>query len=398
MAKFIGKAKYIVFGMIMNLCLGSVYSWSIFRKPVEKAFEGIDSLQSGLPYMFFLFFYSFSMPLGGKVIDRLGPKYAALLGGFTLSCGWFFAGFAQNIYHLMFTYGIIGGIGVGIIYGVPMSVAGKWFPEKKGFAVGITLGGFGLSPFITAPLSKYLITNFGVMDSFKILGVLFLIVLSFFSMFMKYPDLVKTSEENSSSIEVHWRDMIKSSSFYSLWVTFIFGTFSGLMVIGISSPFAEEVLGVTAGLALFVSIFAIFNGLGRPLFGHLTDKFGTKFSLLLIFSLKTVSALLLISLNFFPEYMKIAIYLFTFSMFWASFGGWLAVAPASTAKFFGKQNYVKNYGFVFTAYGVGAILGGIVSGEVKELFGSYLYVFYPVALLSALGFIIILFSFKKFKE
>ncbi len=81
-------------------------------------------------------------------------------------------------------------------------------------------------------------------------------------------------------------------------------------------------------------------------------------------------------------------------MFWASFGGWLAVAPASTAKFFGKQNYVKNYGFVFTAYGVGAILGGIVSGEVKELLGSYLYVFYPVALLSALGFIIILFSFK----
>jgi MFS transporter, OFA family, oxalate/formate antiporter len=397
MSKFIGKAKYIMFGMIMNLCLGSVYSWSIFRKPVETEFTGISSLQSGLPYMLFLFFYSFSMPLGGKVIERLGPKYAALLGGFIVSCGWFVAGFAQNIYHLMFAYGIIGGVGVGILYGVPMSVAGKWFPEKKGFAVGITLAGFGLSPFITAPLSEYLISTFKVMDAFKILGVLFFIILSIFSLFMKYPSSNADNENNISSVEVHWRKMIKSSSFYSLWITFIFGTFSGLMVIGISSPFAEEVIGITS-TAIFVSIFAIFNGLGRPIFGHLTDKFGTKFSLLLIFSLKTISALLLIFINSFPEHMKIIIFLFTFSMFWASFGGWLAVAPASTAKLFGKQNYVKNYGFVFTAYGIGAILGGIVSGEVKALFGSYLYIFYPVAILSAIGFIIILFSFKKSKE
>lgn len=398
MAKFLGKAKYIIFGMIMNLCLGAVYSWSIFRKPVESAFDGTNSLQSGLPYMLFLFFYSFSMPLGGKVIDRLGPKCAALLGGAIVSCGWFIAGFSQNIYHLMFAYGLIGGVGVGIIYGVPMSVAGKWFPEKKGFAVGLTLAGFGLSPFVTAPLSKYLISAFGVMEAFKILGISFFVILSLFSLSMKYPNL-KTDDENSNSTnELHWREMIKSKSFYILWITFIFGTFSGLMVIGISSPFAEEVIGITKGSAIFVSIFAIFNGVGRPLFGYLTDKFGTKFSLILIFSINIISAFTLISLEHFPDSMRTIVYIITFSMFWACFGGWLAVAPASTAKLFGKKNYVKNYGFIFTAYGIGAILGGIVSGEAKVIFGSYLYVFYPVAILSAIGFIIILFSFNKSKE
>ncbi len=398
MTEFLGKAKYILFGMIMNLCLGAVYSWSIFRKPVESAFEGTNSFQSGLPYMLFLFFYSFSMPLGGKVIDRLGPKYSALLGGFVVSCGWFVAGYAQNIYHLMLAYGLIGGVGVGIIYGVPMSVAGKWFPEKKGFAVGITLAGFGLSPFITAPLSKHLISTFGVMDAFKILGISFFIILSVFSMFMKYPVHQAIDEPSASDSEVHWKNMIKSRKFFSLWFTFIFGTFTGLMVIGISSPFAEEVLGVTTGTALFVSIFAIFNGVGRPLFGYLTDKFGTKFSLITIFSLKIISALLLISLNHFPHHLRIAVYIFTFAIFWAGFGGWLAVAPASTSKMFGKKNYVKNYGFIFTAYGIGAILGGIVSGEAKVIFGTYLYVFYPVAVLSTIGLIVTLFSFKKSKN
>lgn len=397
MAEFIGKAKYILFGMVMNLCLGAVYSWSIFRKPVESVFAGTDSLESGLPYMLFLFFYSFSMPLGGKIIDRLGPRYSALIGGVVVSSGWFAAGFAQNIFHLMLAYGVIGGIGVGIIYGVPMSVAGKWFPEKKGFAVGLTLAGFGLSPFITAPLSKHLITIYGVMNAFKILGCSFFVVLTILSLFMKYPNSYNSDDDSVSTNEVHWKDMIKSSQFYSLWITFIFGTFSGLMVIGISSPFAEEVLGITKGTAVFVSIFAIFNGLGRPLYGYLTDKFGTKFSLICIFSIKIISALLLLSLNSFPHSLQIAVYIITFAMLWANFGGWLAVAPASTAKLFGKHNYVKNYGFVFTAYGIGAILGGIVSGEAKVIFGSYLYIFYPVAILSTLGLIIVIFSFKNKK-
>ena len=140
----------------------------------------------------------------------------------------------------MITYGVLGGIGVGIIYGVPMSVAGKWFPQRKGLAVGITLAGFGISPFVTAPLSKYLITKYDVLTSFKILGILFFVILTIFSLFMTYPKDENNSAESYHTDEITWQNMLKKPLFYILWITFMFGTFTGLMVIGISSPFAEE--------------------------------------------------------------------------------------------------------------------------------------------------------------
>ena len=396
MAEFLGKAKYIVLGMIMNLCLGAVYSWSIFRKPVETGFPGTNSFESGLPYMLFLFFYAFSMPVGGKIIDRFGPRAAALIGSFVVSAGWFAAGFSQNIFHLMISYGVIGGIGVGIIYGVPMSVAGKWFPEKKGLAVGVALAGFGLSPFITAPISKMLITNYGVLSAFKILGISFFIVLSLFSLFMKYPAETVSENGTVSTLELPWQNMIKKGSFYLLWFLFLFGTFTGLMIIGISGPFGEEVIGISSYAApFFVSLFAVFNGIGRPVYGYLTDHFGTRFSAIMIFSLNMFAALLILLAANSTKDFKIAAYAVSFSIFWSSFGGWLAVAPASTAKLFGKKNYVKNYGFVFTAYGIGAIFGGIISGEAKVVFGSYIYIFYPVVLISFIGIVLTLLFLRK---
>lgn len=398
MSHFFTKAKYIFIGMIMNLCLGAVYAWSIFRNPVEKLFQGTDSFESGLPYMFFLFSYAFSMPLGGKLIDKLGPRVSAIIGAFIVSIGWFLAGFSENIYHLMITYGVLGGIGVGIIYGVPMSVAGKWFPQRKGLAVGITLAGFGISPFVTAPLSKYLITKYDVLTSFKILGILFFVILTIFSLFMIYPKDENNSAESYHTDEITWQNMLKKPLFYILWITFMFGTFTGLMVIGISSPFAEEYLKINSNTAaIFVSIFAIFNGLGRPVYGYLTDHLGTRISASIIFFINTFASILLISSQYLSETSKFIIYIISISIFWASFGGWLAVAPATTAKFFGKKNYVKNYGFVFTAYGIGAILGGIISGEFKIIFGSYLYIFYPVTIISLLGLILSLIFLKKSK-
>src|SRR6056297_2940823 len=150
--------------------------------------------------MAFLVFYAIAMPFAGKLIDKHGPRFMTIVGGLFISVGWFISGFTTNITILTITYGVIGGMGVGIAYGAPMAVAAKWFPEKKGLAVGLTLGGFGLSPFITAPAASWLIINYGPFNSFKILGIIFAVIITLLALPLKFPK--KTSSENLDEIEL----------------------------------------------------------------------------------------------------------------------------------------------------------------------------------------------------
>lgn len=380
---------YIPLGLVIFMCMGTIYSWSIFRKPIETAFN-ISATQSSLPYMFFLVFYAITMPFAGNYIDKYGPKIMTILGGIFIGVAWFLSGFTANIILLTLTYGVLGGIGVGIAYGAPMAVAAKWFPDKKGLAVGLTLGGFGFSPFLTAPIANWLISNFGPFTTFKVLGIAFALIITVLALPLKFPARVEEQSEtdqNTSTLikQLEPKEMIKKKSFYALWGCFTIGTVVGLMAIGISSPVAEELINLNPTTAsIFISIFAIFNGIGRPIFGALTDKIKPQKTAILSFSLIIIaSVLMLLNANGNP-----VIYLIAFALFWLNLGGWLAIAPASTAIFFGSRHYSKNYGYLFTAYGVGAIIGNLVSGSIRDIFGSYSFVFYPTIILALLGIFI----------
>ncbi len=378
---------YIVSGVLMFLCLGSIYSWSVFQKPLIAEFlkNGVEvsSTTANMPYMFFLLSYALSMPFAGRLIARFNPKFISIIGSLLVAAAYIVSSFAPSMQVLAFTYGVLGGIGVGIIYGVPLAVAAKWYPEKKGLAVGLTLLGFGLSPFITAPISNKLIMAFGVFKTFKILGFVFLIILCLLSLTLKFPELSSDSM-GDSEWGLSMREMLKTKEFYGLWTTYTIGTLSGLMIIGVSSTYAQEVMGISpTKAAFFTSFFAIFNGIGRPIFGAFTDKFGTKKAIMLSYTSIISGALLSI---IFPD--NIAVFVISFSVIWMNLGGWLSIAPASTSNIFGPKNYAENYGVLFTAYGAGAFLQGIISGGVKELFGSYQYIFYPLIVICLLGIII----------
>jgi len=170
------RCMYILLGLTINLCLGSVYSWSVFRKPLEQLFK-LSATESSLPYMFFLVFYAILMPLAGRVLDKFGPRMVSIVGGILVGIGWILAGFSKSLIYLILGYGIIGGTGVGIAYGVPIAVSAKWFEDKRGFAVGLTVLGFGMSPLITAPIARKLIEVYGPLLTFRILGVVFLVVI-----------------------------------------------------------------------------------------------------------------------------------------------------------------------------------------------------------------------------
>lgn len=255
------------------------------------------------------------------------------------------------------TYGCISGAGVGIAYGVPMKVIAKWFPEKKGLAVGMILIGFGLSPLITAPLARQLVEAYGVMTAFLILGIGFGIILPILSFSFKYPDIIDEEIILEQKKHIATKEMLRTKNFKGLYLNFMVGTMIGLMMIGMTTSVGIEFAGIEPNKVIpLMSLFAVFNGLGRPIFGWITDQLSPKKAMLI-----------------------------SFSIFWFNLGGWLAIAPAATLKLYGMKHYSQNYGLLFTAYGLGAIAGVSTSGLLLDLHESYYFVFYYVMILCLMG-------------
>lgn len=400
-----GRWIFVVIGLLINVCLGSIYAFSVFRKPLETLWE-ITSSQSGYPFMVFLAVFAIAMPLAGNLIARWGPKNTAMLGGLLAGTGWIAASFSADITTLTILYGIIGGAGVGIVYGCPIAVVAKWFPQQSGLAIGSTVMGFGISALLIAPLMKAMINNpeIGILHTFLYLGIAFVVVITLLAQLLRFPPTEWAPAEVATastimtaipSLNLSRRDMLKSGSFYALWATYTIGCLAGLMAIGIASPVGTEIAKLDATTTAFaVSLFAVFNGLGRPLFGAVTDKLGPKHTAMVSFAMILGVSLLM---SFFGQDNAL-LYLFAFCVLWMCLGGWLAIAPTSTGIFFGKQHYAQNYGLVFTAYGAGAILGTLLSGSIKDITGSYLNTFPIVAGLAVLGMIIAAIGLNPVKQ
>jgi MFS transporter, OFA family, oxalate/formate antiporter len=377
----------VAIGIVAYLCLGAVYSWSVFREPLEAAL-GASPAQSGIPYSVFLGAFAFSMPLGGVMMSRIGPRPTLLLGGLLLGTGWISAGFAEQMAAVTATFGLLGGLGVGLGYGVPLAVVGTWFPGRRGLAMGLTLIGFGASPFLTAPLADSLIRSYGVQSAMVVFGGLFAVVVAVLSVFVVMPDGEESRVVGSlSTTHFTLRQMVGTPRFYAFWVCYVIGTLSGLTVIGMTASFGREVVALSAPLsAAAVAAFGILNGLGRPLFGSLHDRLGTRFTVVLSFVLIAAGA----ALSLLAQAGVALPFYAGFGFLWLMLGGWLAIAPAATTRLFGSTYYAANYGVMYTAYGVGALAGGSASSALYARFGSYRPLLLLIILLSAVGIVIAL--------
>jgi OFA family oxalate/formate antiporter-like MFS transporter len=362
------KAVPLLSGIALLLCLGTVYSYSVFRGPLEKTLE-IGAVQSGLPYMLALFFYALLMPFAGRFIGKWPPQWIALTGGSVMGLGWILAGTFRSFPSLVVFYGILGGIGVGIAYGVPLAVSARWYRENPGLAVGTTVVGFGLSPLVTAPLVRKLVELSGPFFALRVMGILFLILTAGLSLLQRFPKDASIPQTTTSSSP---RKTARHKEFWLLWFAFFCGTFVGLTTIGITASVAQEMVQLSYATAAFsVSLFALFNGLGRPLFGHLVDRWGFVRAALTSYGLILLGALLFLSAPQNP-----VAYFVSFPLLWMNLGAWLSIAPSATLKFFGVESYAQNYGLLFTAYGVAALLGTFVSSFLREMTGSYSGIFF----------------------
>ncbi len=386
----LGRWLLVLLGLLVLLCLGTVYSWSIFRKPLEAEL-GIGAGDSLLPYTAVLVFYAALMPITGFVIPRWGPRRVLALGGSLVGLGYVLASFAPSIGGIALCYGVIAGSGVGIAYGVPMAVVARWFPDRKGLAVGATIVGFGLSPLLTAPLAEHWIRTLGVRPTLRILGILFAAAILGIATQLKFPPsrwIPPASPSRKSAAgpdhlpSGRSRPLLQNPSFYGLWICFAIGTLIGLSAIGISGPVGEELVRLDpASAANSVAFFALFNGISRPLFGWLADRLQPhqvatgSYGLLLL-----ACGLMLLP----PQGSPLG-YWVAFSLFWFCLGGWLAMAPTLTLRLFDPERYAQNYGIVFTAYGVGALTGTMITGQIRDSLGSYSYTFYGMAVLAMAG-------------
>jgi MFS transporter, OFA family, oxalate/formate antiporter len=396
-----GRWLFLPLGIATLLCLGTVYSWSIFRKPLEEIFKKqgmiISATDTLLPFAILLIVFAILMPISSRYIDRYGATTVTAVGGVIVGLGYFLSSFATSIPLLAITYGVIAGAGVGIVYGVPIAVTAKWFPDRKGLAVGLTVVGFGLSPLITAPLAKYLIDTYGISNTFRIFGIAFALILLAISTQLRFPPAdwqsvaqvnnLNTSVGNTNSTE----NLFSSPSFFALWICYAIGTLAGLMAIGIATNVGKEIIGLDSSTATAsVSIFAIFNGLGRPIFGWLTDRLKPKLAAIISYVLILVASIVMLN----TSKGQVTNYFFAFGLLWLSLGGWLAIAPTATLSLFNASNYTKNYGIVFTAYGAGALVGTLIAGSAKDIFGSYTNAFMPTSILAVVGILIATFALK----
>ena len=399
-----GRWVMVIVGMIIQLCLGAVYAYGALRGSIEAFFKTLGLTPTAMdmtwPFIVFLAVFAITMPLAGPYIQKMGPKKVGIVGGALCGLGWILGSTATSPMMLMILYGVIAGVGVGIAYNCPITTAARWFPDKRGLAVGLTLLGFGFSAFITGKASDILSASFGgVFASMKILGIAFLILIVVLSMFLVFPPAgwapagwkPPAAAAGGKKMDFMRNEMSKTTAFYGLWICYVIGALAGLMAIGVAKPAGLEIAAnagiaeadISAALTNLVLPFAFCNAVGRPLFGTLTDKL-TPPKTAIVTYVVIIAASILVYTN--PA--SITIYTVAFAALWLCLGGWLAIAPAATASYFGTKDYARNYGLVFTAYGVGAIIGNLMAGAAKDTLGGYVNVFPYVAVLAALGIVV----------
>ncbi len=384
-----GRWLLVLFGCLINVCLGGIYAYSVFRNPVQSLLQ-VSSVESGLPFTVFLVCDSLLMFFGGRLIDHHGPRKVGIFGGLLMGAGWILSGLlprvVPSIWTLVLTYGVIGGSGVGLTYGVPLAVTTRWFPDRKGLAVGLTLAGFGGSPFVTANVARPLIEANGPLYTFTLMGVVFLVIVTALSAMLQLPAATRERPVGALSAPLRPslapRQMVGTATFWGLSLVYTIGCLAGLMAIGISSPMGTDVIRLEAATAAsLVGVFALFNGAGRPLFGWLTDRISARWTAAISMLLICGASLLMRGAG---SGMVIR-YVGAFAVLWLCLGGWLSIGPTATATFFGVRNYARNYSYVYLGYGVAAIVSNLVAGKSLDLFGNYDVAFGITAALAAAG-------------
>ena len=375
-------------GVIMQVALGAIYAWSVFRIPLTQAF-GWTIPQVTLTFTIAIFVLGFAAFAGGLWMRRAGPRTVAVAAGVFYGLGVFLASFtAGRLWWLYLSYGLMGGIGLGLGYIVPVATLVKWFPDRRGMITGIAVAGFGAGALIAAPLATRLIAEVGVLRTFAVLGVVDFIAVTGAGLFMQNPPdgyrppgwQPAAGKQQQFARRFTLAEAISSWQWYGLWALLFLNTTAGIAIISQAAPMAQEITHVTAVAAAgLVGIIAIANGAGRFLWAWLSDFVGRRWVFLMMFPLQALVFVLLPSVQGFSAFTVLACFILL------CYGGGFGTMPAFAADYFGAENVGSIYGLMLTAWSFAGVLGPTLIAALRQSTGRYdeaLYVMAALMLLS----------------
>ncbi|TXC92976.1 OFA family MFS transporter [Metabacillus litoralis] len=349
---------FVVLGAVLiQINLGAVYAWSLFNQPLIDKF-GWSREDVVVTFSITIAVFAFTTIFAGRLQDRIGPRWVATIGGLLLGLGLILSSSATTLFQLYFFYGVVGGIGIGMTYVSPLSACVKWFPDKRGFISGVAVAGFGLGGLIYKPVIGYFIGEFGVSSAFLYLGLIYMILVVAGAQLLKNPPVVEDEASGTGAKKAQFSpiQMLKTSQFYVLWIVFLFGSVSGLLVISFAVDIGVELANLSVEKAAnAVMVIALFNAAGRIVLGKVSDIFGRKNTLMMIYALTALTMFYMST-----GMMNYSLYLIAVSIVGFCFGGYLALFPSVTADYYGTKNIGTNYGFMYQAYGISAFAGPFI--------------------------------------
>jgi OFA family oxalate/formate antiporter-like MFS transporter len=377
-------------GVSMNLALGTLYGWSVFVAPLEKQF-GWKRADTSMVFTIAVVMLALGFVVAGRIQDRIGPLFCSLTGSILTSLSFFLCAYTTNLTYLWVCFGLIG-LGNGFGYATPIPVMAKWFPDKRGLAVGLAVGGYGAGSAIFGPLSQLkLIPTYGLPTTFKILGAIFLVMTLVGAFLLKNPPAgykpagwtPLAGSSNGPSRDLTPAEVLQTPTFYLMWVAYALGCSAGLMVISQLVPFATSVGIAAASLATMTLVIgAVGNASGRVLSAWMSDKLGRFNVLRVMIAISVVAMPLLYAVG-----GNVALlYLLVFVVYWC-YGTQLSVNGAAASDFWGTRNAGINYGLLFTAWGVAGIIGPRIGGVLYDKYHNYQAAFYAGGALAAVALI-----------
>lgn len=376
------KKRWIILiaSCFINLCIGSIYAWSVFATPMAEYLNGINGTVFTAGTLAIVFTVTNSvgpitMITGGRINDKFGPKKVIFVGGLIFGIGMILAGFSKSLPMLILSYGIILGLGVGMVYGCTISNSIKFFPDKRGLVGGVTTAAYGFSSVIIPPIANSITSSFGVTTSFKSIGIVFLIIVCGASFFIeKCPDNFEPEgwtppvTKGNQLKNKDWKEMLSSPIFYVMITLLTCGAFYGLMCTSMASALAQNMIGMTpATAAIVVSVLALFNTAGRIVAGYISDKIGRINTLSMAFII-SIAGLLCLSTSAQGDVVKFYIGI---SIIGVCFGSFMGVFPGFTVDQFGPKNNSVNYGIMFIGFAFAGYIGPTVMKNVYAADGDY---------------------------